>query len=96
MDEIIAAVESLESDGVFYSSSLQAKVQNMADMPSLSPRQFELLSNLAEGRSNSAAAEAMGVRPATISFHMKHLKRKLGAKNARDIVKIATELGLLS
>ena len=96
LDEIIAAVESLKSDDVFYSSSLQIKMRDVGDAPELSPRQFELLANLAAGMSNAAAAEAMDVSPATISFHMKHLKRKLSAKNARDIVKIAAELGLLS
>ena len=80
LDEIIAAVESLTTDEVFYSSSLQPKMRDVEDLPKLSPRQHELLVHLAAGKSNSEAAEAMGVRPATISFHMKHLKRKLGAK----------------
>ena len=94
--EIIAAVESLEHDGIFYSSSLQDMMSDVGDLPKLSPRQFELLKQLAAGKSNTEAAEAMKVRPATISFHMKHLKKKLGAKNARDIVKLAKELCLLS
>lgn len=96
MDEIIAAVDSLNGEEVFYSSTLQSKIEGAGGLPNLSPRQFELLSKLADGLSNAEAAEAMGVRPATISFHMKHLKKKLGAKNARDILKIAAELGLLS
>lgn len=95
LSEIIAAVESLDRDGVFYSTSLQALMRDMEDFPKLSPRQFELLTGIAAGKSNSEAAEAMGVSPATVSFHMRHLKRKLGAKNARDIVKLAKERGLI-
>ena len=94
-EEIIAAVESLETDGVFYSSSLQGLVRELNDLPKLSPRQFELLKEIADGKSNAEAAEAMGVRPATVSFHMKHMKRKLGATNARDAVQKAKTLGLL-
>ena len=94
-EEIVAAVESLDSRGIFYSSSLQLLMDEMADIPQLSKRQRELLQELAEGKSNSDAAADMGVTPATVSFHMKHLKRKLNASNARDIVNRAKELGLI-
>jgi len=93
--EIVAAVESLDSRGVFYSSSLQLMMDEMGDIPKLSKRQRELLHELAEGRSNAEASENMGVTPATVSFHMKHLKRKLKANNARDIVNRAKEFGFI-
>ena len=95
LDEILDAIKSLDADDVFYSSSVKALMREVDDLPRLSGRQNELLGHIAAGRTNKEAAHQMGVEQATVSFHMKHLKRKLKASNSREIVTRATELGLL-
>lgn len=94
-EEIVAAIESLSDSGIFYSSTLQTMMRESGDIPKLSNRQSQLLGHIDAGMSNEEAAAAMQVKPATVSFHMKHLKQKLGAKNARDIVTRARELGFI-
>lgn len=93
LEEMIAAVESLETDEIFYSTSVQELLREASDLPRLSARQLELLEHIKAGRSNKDAAHLMGVRQATVSFHMRHLKTKLRASNAREIIARAQEFG---
>ncbi len=45
----------------------------------LTPREVEVLTALAEGLSNKAAARRLGISPHTVKFHLEELFRKLGA-----------------
>jgi DNA-binding CsgD family transcriptional regulator len=49
------------------------------DSPPLTPREIEVLSALADGLSNKAAARRLGISPHTVKFHIEQLFRKLGA-----------------
>jgi two-component system nitrate/nitrite response regulator NarL len=47
--------------------------------PVLTPREVEVLTALADGLSNKAAARRLGISPHTVKFHIEQLFRKLGA-----------------
>jgi DNA-binding CsgD family transcriptional regulator len=47
--------------------------------PPLTPREIEVLTALADGLSNKAAARRLGISPHTVKFHIEQLFRKLGA-----------------
>jgi serine/threonine-protein kinase PknK len=50
----------------------------------LSERELELLALMAEGRSNSAAAKALGVSPKTVETHAHAIFTKLGLQRTED------------
>lgn len=50
----------------------------------LSPREQECLSFLAKGSRNSSIANLLGISPATVEFHLKNIKRKLGASTREE------------
>jgi two-component system, LuxR family, response regulator FixJ len=54
----------------------------------LTPREREVLSQIAAGASNKEAGRLLGISPRTIEVHRARIMEKLGAKNAADLVRI--------
>jgi two-component system, LuxR family, response regulator FixJ len=54
----------------------------------LTPREREVLSEIASGASNKEAGRHLGISPRTIEVHRARIMEKLGAKNAADLVRI--------
>ena len=63
---------------------------------SLTPREVEVLELLAEGLSNKAIAERLGISDQTVKFHVAAICGKLGAANRTDVVRRAIRRGLVS
>jgi DNA-binding CsgD family transcriptional regulator len=55
----------------------------------LTPRELELLSHLAEGRSNAEIARLCWISENTVKFHMKNIFRKLGVRDRGQAMMIA-------
>jgi DNA-binding CsgD family transcriptional regulator len=55
----------------------------------LTPREREVLSHVSEGCSNKQGAIRMQIGPRTFESHRARLMRKLGARNAADLVRMA-------
>jgi FixJ family two-component response regulator len=54
----------------------------------LTPREREVLSQIAAGASNKEAGRHLGISPRTIEVHRARIMEKLGARNAADLVRI--------
>lgn len=54
----------------------------------LTPREREVLAQIAAGASNKEAGRYLGISPRTIEVHRARIMEKLGAKNAADLVRI--------
>ncbi len=59
----------------------------------LTPREREVLSQIADGASNKEAGRKLGISPRTIEVHRARIMEKLGAKNAADLVRIVLSDG---
>ena len=66
-----------------------------APSATLTFREIEVLELIADGTSNQQISDQFGVSLYTIKSHVRNLIRKLGAKNRRDAVRIARDMGLL-
>jgi DNA-binding CsgD family transcriptional regulator len=71
-----------------------AKVVRVLAEP-LSPREVEVLQELAAGRSNREIAMALFVAPGTVKAHLNHIFRKLEATSRLQAVAHAREAGLV-
>jgi len=60
---------------------------------SLTPREREVLTQIAGGASNKEAGRLLGISPRTIEVHRARVMEKLGAKNAADLVRIVLSGG---
>ncbi|NCA72232.1 MAG: response regulator transcription factor [Sphingobacteriia bacterium] len=61
----------------------------------LTPREHELLAQIAEGHTYAECAAAMGISLASVQTHVRNLYRKLGAHSQVQAVKRAQQQGLL-
>lgn len=61
----------------------------------ISPREREVLEEIAAGRSNKEIAQRLDVSPNTVKTHASRLFEKLGATRRTDAINRARELGIL-
>jgi DNA-binding NarL/FixJ family response regulator len=66
-----------------------------ADADALSPREVQVLKELARGNANREIAEILNVTEATVKAHMKSIIAKLGAKDRTHAVMLALKRGIL-
>jgi DNA-binding NarL/FixJ family response regulator len=61
----------------------------------LTPRETEVLQLLADGLTNKAIAQRLGISDHTVKFHVNSVLGKLGAQSRTEAVVRASRLGLL-
>ncbi|MGW1162390.1 response regulator transcription factor [Streptomyces sp. NPDC002513] len=66
-----------------------------AQSAGLSPREVDVLSCVAVGSTNAAAAERLGLRPETVKGYLRSAMRKLGAHTRWEAVVAARRVGVL-
>ncbi|MBA8804970.1 DNA-binding CsgD family transcriptional regulator [Nocardioides ginsengisegetis] len=62
----------------------------------LAPREVDVLTQVALGRTNREAAEQLGLLPNTVNSYLKTAMRKLGANNRVRAITAARETGLIT
>jgi DNA-binding NarL/FixJ family response regulator len=63
---------------------------------SLTPRELEVLQQLAQGLQNKEIAAALVISERTVKFHVSAIMGKLGAGNRTEAVTIAAQRGLIT
>jgi DNA-binding NarL/FixJ family response regulator len=71
----------------------QAKDQELLDR--LTRRERDVLTLIASGLTNKAAAARLGISTRTVETHRENLLRKLGVRSVADVTKLAIRLGLI-
>lgn len=66
------------------------------DALGISAREYAVLRELAEGRSNKEIAQRLAVSPNTVKTHVARLYEKLGARRRTEAIARARELGILA
>jgi DNA-binding NarL/FixJ family response regulator len=61
----------------------------------LTPRQQQVLGLLAGQLGNAEIASRLGIRPATVRLHVRHILQRLGAVTPKQAVSVAYRLGLV-
>jgi len=106
-DELIRALKEVVAGGMPLDPAVAAKVvkdyvrrvQGDAEPeagPELTPREFEVLRLVAEGLTNQAIAERLGISRKTVDVHRTNLMRKLDLHDVTELVKYALRRGLIS
>src|ERR1700744_6622163 len=90
-NELVARLEeAIEADSHRQSANAQLKAVSF-HFPGREPltrREREVLEKFTAGASNKEAGRALGISPRTIEDHRANIMKKLGARNAADLVRI--------
>ncbi len=77
-------------------SHLSGQSQRENELPEpLTERENEVLSHLAQGRTNKEIAESLFITERTVKFYVSAILGKLGASNRTEAVSIAAQKGLI-
>ena len=71
----------------------ESRALNFQGQNRLTPREREVLSQIAAGASNKEAGRRLRISPRTIEVHRARIMDKLGARNAADLVRIVLTQG---
>ena len=90
-------LESILEEALVVAEAVEADLANGAPATThgLSPREIEVLQQLAAGRSNAEIAAALFISPRTASTHVSHLYAKLGVASRAEAVVFALRNGLI-
>lgn len=104
--ELIAAVRAVSRGRVFIDVSDAATLESILSpeaatagktpVESLSPREREVLQQVARGFTNQQIADEVGLSVKTIESYRARLMKKLGLKERSDLVRLAIEMGLIT
>jgi len=98
---LLAALQAATQGLVVLEPALAAAARPPIDpsagslMEELTPREMEVLQLLADGLTNRAIAQRLGISEHTVKFHVNAILGKLGAQSRTEAVVRATRLGLL-
>jgi DNA-binding NarL/FixJ family response regulator len=97
-DELMKAFDQVRSGKPYLSEDLAKRVALLSPgvgsnpLVDLTPRESQMLSLLAKGKTYSSIAEELGVNYKTVVNACLRLKRRLGAKNLPELIRIAVHL----
>ena len=95
-DGFPAADAIVEATPNGYSPALRSRAAPDDVVPeALTSRELEVLAHVAQGMSNKAIADALGISDQTVKFHVAAIIAKLGASNRTDAVRRAIRRGLV-
>jgi DNA-binding NarL/FixJ family response regulator len=100
VEDLLAALQAVSRGLAVFDPSLALNPSPVRD-PALSlaedltPRETEVLQLLADGLTNKAIAQRLGISDHTVKFHVNAILGKLGAQSRTEAVVRATQLGLL-
>lgn len=100
-EELLDAIRAVMADRIYLTPHitkdvLQTMSQSAADSsPSLSPRQFEVLRLIAQGKRMKEIAAQLNISVRTVEDHKAQLLAALRAKSTADLIKFAVRQGLV-
>jgi DNA-binding NarL/FixJ family response regulator len=77
-------------------ATLLQQLRGDGPAPTLSPRETEVLRQVAAGQTNKAIALQLGISEHTVKFHLGSAMTKLGAASRAEAVAVAMRRGLIS
>ncbi len=93
--EILLAIRAVSEGRPYTSSAVAAKALRRLSKPTLTPRELDVLQQLAEGRSNKDIARRLSISEGTAKAHVKSILTKLDAMSRTEAVAVAHKRGLV-
>lgn len=79
----------------FAERDLDDEIDERSLVEMLSPREYQVMSYLAQGMTNREIADVLAISPKTVDTHRGHLLKKLRLRNNSDLTRFAIQSGLV-
>lgn len=94
-EELLDCIRAVHCGETCIPSAIAAKLANRLHGEPLTARELDVLSSLAEGRTNKEIGMALDIGEGTVKTHVKSILSKLDATSRTEAAKVATRRGLL-
>lgn len=94
-EEFLGAIENVLNGQTYLAPQVQAKLDSLSDLPTLTARELETLGMLILGRSNRDIAKSLHISEEAVKSRMKNIFKKLGVADRVGAVVEALRLGLV-
>ena len=95
-EKIVSAIRRIARGETYISPDIRRQLEENPPVPKLSPRQTEVLTMIANGKSNKEIAAQLGIRIDSVEDIANALYGKLGVSNRAEAVDIAHRKHLLN
>jgi len=93
--ELIAAIRTVANGGRAVSPDIENQLAVIAEIPTLTDRQLDVLASIARGLTNQDIAVKLGISEDGVKAHLKTLLSKLGVSNRSEAAAYALKLQLI-
>jgi len=93
LDTLLEAIQAVAIGKHWIAPAIGAKLAVRMVGGELTPRELEVLQQLAQGKSNQEVAVALTMSESTVKYHINHLLQKLGAADRTQAVLTALKRG---
>ena len=94
-EKIVSAIRRIARGETYISPDIRRQLEENPPVPKLSPRQMEVLSRIANGKSNQEIAAQLGIRIDSVEDIANALYAKLSVSNRAEAVDVAHRKHLL-
>ena len=95
-EELLECIRCVCRGQMFVSPEVAAKLASRISEEELTNRELELLTLLAEGKSNKLIARELNISEGTVKTHVKSILEKLDATSRTEAVAVAARRGLIT
>jgi two-component system, NarL family, response regulator len=94
LETLLEAIHAVSAGGHWVAPAVGAQLAVRMVGAELTPRELDVLQQLAQGKSNQEIAAALTMSEGTVKFHINHVLHKLGAADRTQAVLTALKRGL--
>jgi DNA-binding NarL/FixJ family response regulator len=94
-DHLLKGIRAIQAGGCYVLNEIAHRVKNRVDAE-LSPRELDILHQIALGKSNKEIAAAYDVVEGTVKGHVTNILTKLGAADRTQAIVLALQRGIIT
>jgi DNA-binding NarL/FixJ family response regulator len=93
--EILEVIRAVSQGERYVPAEIGTKLAARMERPNLSDREYEVLTLMAQGKSNKAISSELDISENTVKFHITNVMIKLGARDRTHAVVNALRQGII-
>ena len=93
--KLLPAIRAVAAGERWLPPEVSDRLEAQNDAPQLTPREEQVLRELAKGLANKQIADALSITEHTVKEHLKHIVRKLGVSDRTEAVMVAVRRGII-